>query len=879
MDFTQNKLSRSEWENIEIPVQPEEKKILEMIISGYSDVNIRYNESISLFSFIKIEKTPEIEYLLYKKYFEDSFKEVINKYGKKIPPSTFSIMNNIQSSGGGEIKKLKSADSIRIQNMDNNIKINKSIIYEFILIELWKELIKLISKQKQKYAFYLYTLLQLKKASITNINHYVNKIIDETITYANSFTKTSEIITNAYEFIEKNMYLLKYEDKTLFKHQKELFTICKDKELVTGSSDLIPKLILYTAPTGTGKTLSPIGLSEKYRIIFVCVARHIGLALAKSAISVEKKVAFAFGCDTASDIRLHYFAAINYTKNWRSGGIGKVDNSVGDNVEIMICDVKSYVTAMHYMLAFNPAEKIITYWDEPTITMDYEEHPLHATINHNWRENKIPTFILSCATLPTMDELRPVFDDFRCKFDNAEIHTITSFDCRKSIPILNKDGYCVLPHFMYSDYRCLCNCVQYCLDNKTLLRYFDLREIIRFIEYVNEQDYIDEAYSIDSYFGDNITDITMNSLKEYYLNMMMHMDDPDDWPTIYGFMESSRKRKYSVSNDIKKIKSTGSDTVYSRQNNNNVLSRTNSVCLPPSPPPPPKISSGILLTTSDAHTLTDGPTIFLAEDVSKIGLFYIQQSNIAPSVFQNILGKIIRNSEIINKIDRLEETILMKETKTSDNTNSGGDLRKGKGKSSKGNESVRESGRLCNESEKMMEEINKLRKEIQLVSLDPMYLPNTRPHQQIWAPLGEVRENAFVSNIGEDVAKSIMMLDIENNLKVLLLLGIGMFADIPSIEYMEIMKSLANEQRLFIIIASTDYVYGTNYQFCHGFIGKDLTRMTQQKTLQAMGRIGRNNIQQDYTIRFRDDEMIQRLFEKPMVNLEAINMCSLFSSD
>jgi hypothetical protein len=159
-----------------------------------------------------------------------------------------------------------------------------------------------------------------------------------------------------------------------------------------------------------------------------------------------------------------------------------------------------------------------------------------------------------------------------------------------------------------------------------------------------------------------------------------------------------------------------------------------------------------------------------------------------------------------------------------------------------------------------------------------MYVPNTRPHQQIWAPLGEVNENAFVSNIGEDVAKTIMLLDIENNLKVLLLLGIGMFTDIPSIEYMEIMKRLANEQRLFIIIASTDYVYGTNYQFCHGFIGKDLTRMTQQKTLQAMGRIGRNNIQQDYTIRFRDDEMIMRLFEKPVVNLEAENMCSLFSS-
>jgi hypothetical protein len=124
-----------------------------------------------------------------------------------------------------------------------------------------------------------------------------------------------------------------------------------------------------------------------------------------------------------------------------------------------------------------------------------------------------------------------------------------------------------------------------------------------------------------------------------------------------------------------------------------------------------------------------------------------------------------------------------------------------------------------------------------------------------------------------------MQLNVENHLKVLLLLGIGMFMENADIRYMEIMKQLAEEQRLFIIIASTDYVYGTNYQFCHGFIGKDLTRMTQQKTLQAMGRIGRNHIQQDYTIRFREDAMIETLFTKQTFNREAVHMCSLFCSD
>ena len=42
------------------------------------------------------------------------------------------------------------------------------------------------------------------------------------------------------------------------------------------------------------------------------------------------------------------------------------------NVEIMICDVHSYKYAMNYMHAFNPLENIILYWDEPTITLDYD---------------------------------------------------------------------------------------------------------------------------------------------------------------------------------------------------------------------------------------------------------------------------------------------------------------------------------------------------------------------------------------------------------------------------------------------------------------------------------------------------------------------------
>ena len=114
---------------------------------------------------------------------------------------------------------------------------------------------------------------------------------------------------------------------------------------------------------------------------------------------------------------------------------------------------------------------------------------------------------------------------------------------------------------------------------------------------------------------------------------------------------------------------------------------------------------------------------------------------------------------------------------------------------------------------------------------------------------------------------------------MLLLLGIGMFTNEnkANARYMEIMKKLAYNQELYIILASSDYIYGTNYQFCHGYIGKDLLNMTQQKTIQALGRIGRNHMQQEYSIRFRDDNILKQLFTRPVENKEAVVMNRLFT--
>jgi len=822
MDLTQNKLSRSEWESIEVPSSSEEKAILKMMIDGFHHADIHTNKNQSLYSFTKIEKTDETEMLLFERYFKDTMEKSIKKYGKNITSQTNTMH-------GAPIKKMKSADMIRINNLETNIKENKQHIYEFVLLELFHELLKNLHKNKPQFALYLYTLRRLEQNSIHCVNQHVASTINRYLIHAEMRIDADDIIKNAYNFIERNSYLLKYQDLTLFEHQQKLFGLFDSDEQVA------PKLVLYTAPTGTGKTISPVGLSEGKRIIFVCVARHIGLALAKACISVEKKIAFAFGCKDDTDIRLHYFSAVNYTKNRRSGGIGKVDNSVGTNVEIMICDVQSYLTSMNYMLKFNPVEQLVTYWDEPTITMDYDEHDLHSVIHQNWKENKIPNMVLSCATLPSEDEIKSVFADFQDKFEQAEIHTIKSYDCRKSIPMINKQGFAVVPHLLYENYAELVECVHYCKENLTLLRYFDLKEIIRFIEYVTTNEFVLPCVEFEEHFQ-RIADVTMNSIKFYYLEVLSHCK-PEAWTTVYNYMKNTQ-----LSNFDKATQSGFGETKLNTNPN----------------------SKGILLTTSDAHTLTDGPTIFLCEDVKKIGNFYMQQSNIPTVMFQSILHNISKNDEIIHKITYLENAIANKETKVgADNEET----------------SARESGRLCHESQQWMNQIEKMRKEIKLISLDASHVPNSVAHQKLWTPDNEVRENAFVASLDEEHTRTIMSLNIDNHLKVLLLLGIGMFIENVDVKYMELMKQLASEQRLFIIIASSDYIYGTNYQFCHGFIGKDLTKMTQQKTLQALGRIGRNNIQQDYSVRFRDDNMISQLFKPAEHNVEATNMCKLFSSE
>lgn len=798
MDLVQRKLAKNEWEGIEIPLPSEEIDVLRLIIAGYNDVNFKTNKNLSLISYLKIENTIEMQSHLYEIYLKKKVDSLCKKY-----KLTFNI--NTKTT-----KKIKKADKIRIDSSNKKIEDNQENIFEYVILKICSGILKNYYENKDKWMYYLYALNKLNGYSIYNLNTYLKQFIDFILDKFNHQMDIKTLVKNGKSFIEKNSFMLKYEDQTLYDHQKEIFSIVKQNPK--------PKIILYTAPTGTGKTLTPIGLSENHRILFVCAARHVGLALAKASVSIQKKVAFAFGCNDAGDIRLHYYAVKECIRNKRTGGIRKVDNSQGEAVEIMISDIQSFQSAMLYMLAFNKPEDIILYWDEPTITMDYEDHPCHKIIHDNWKINTIPNVVLSTATLPTKEELSEVIMDFNCKFEDAEVFDIRSHDAKKSISLINKNGFVEVPHLCFSDYAEIKECVSNIEKNKTLLRYLDVGELCEFIIYVQKENIIPESFKIENGYFENINQVTLTSIKIYYVQLLKHLNN-SYWSIIYDAFQLKKRKSPPVSN--------------------------------------------IMVTTSDAHSLTDGPTLFLTANVEKIAQFCLKMASIPDMETKILLSSIEHNQKISELIDQ-------KEKDYEDGT-----------KKDEGKDRKLAEGRVDSNMKTIMKEIEALRSKIIEVKMNDLFIPNRKEHLEKWSPHNRDKlGKAFTCKIEERYVEQIMELpNVDNIWKMLLLMGVGVFANHVNANYVEIMKMLADEKKLFMIVATTDYIYGTNYQFCHEYISKDLASMSQEKCLQALGRVGRRNIQQDYTVRFRDDSIIKKILLPEENKPEVKNMCELFNSD
>jgi hypothetical protein len=403
-----------------------------------------------------------------------------------------------------------------------------------------------------------------------------------------------------------------------------------------------------------------------------------------------------------------------------------------------------------------------------------------------------------------------------------------------------------------ADYDQVLECVEHCKMYKTLMRYFDLREILRFIALVtkpvanndseeSESDSDDESEDSDAddnpkekkertedpdpdtddnhgliitsqrYLPENmfadIGDITMTSIKEYYLILLENIR-PKYWVRVYETLTGVRK---------------------------------------------PKFASVVNLSTSDAHTLTDGPTIYLTENVDKVAAYMLQIAKIPTVVMQDIMETIDFNTRVLEDIEKTEKLIkdLEGESKAPGAAGGGDDEKKTRKFTS--------DTRVNPETDRLHMKVDELKKSVKYTALHELFVPNRLEHLKRWTDRTAI-SNEFTSFVEDEVVGKIMLLNVASHWKLLLLMGIGAITNATDQKYTDIMKTLAKHQKLYLIITATDYIYGTNYQFCHGYIGKDLEGMSQEKAIQSMGRIGRGAIQQDYTIRVRHDAIIRHIF-------------------
>ena len=157
MDLKQQKLTKSEWDFLEVPVVPKEKTILKLIYNGYENTSYTINDSKSLLGFMKINAdNNEFHIYTYNEYFKKPIDKLIKKYELEFSVNTKSK------------KKLKKQDLIRLKNCSKKLAELQDNIYEFILITNINRFFKKSFCPKS-----YYTLTQLLKNNILNTNIFV----------------------------------------------------------------------------------------------------------------------------------------------------------------------------------------------------------------------------------------------------------------------------------------------------------------------------------------------------------------------------------------------------------------------------------------------------------------------------------------------------------------------------------------------------------------------------------------------------------------------------------------------------------------------------------------------------------------------------------
>ena len=95
MDLQQRKLTKSEWDSIELPLSKSEIEILHLISDGYDNIDIRYNKNANIYKFLKMESSPDLDLYLFHKFFLPTWQTLQENYHIPTFPGINSFCENV----------------------------------------------------------------------------------------------------------------------------------------------------------------------------------------------------------------------------------------------------------------------------------------------------------------------------------------------------------------------------------------------------------------------------------------------------------------------------------------------------------------------------------------------------------------------------------------------------------------------------------------------------------------------------------------------------------------------------------------------------------------------------------------------------------------
>ena len=187
--------------------------------------------------------------------------------------------------------------------------------------------------------------------------------------------------------------------------------------------------------------------------------------------------------------------------------------------------------------------------------------------------------------------------------------------------------------------------------------------------------------------------------------------------------------------------------------------------------------SSVFISTKDAHTLTDGPTIYLADDVDKIARFCLQSASIPREELETISQAISFNAIINEKVSVL--TKKLEDLTAADAANE---------------KKMSDSNRGSPEVKELRRKIDELQEQKQ----SPCLINTYQTWQNISSCKPKRSRYRSCLNRMSQMLKIMLIDDVDDHWKLLLMMGIKVFAAHDSDRY-KVMKQLAQEQKLYLI--------------------------------------------------------------------------------